>query len=62
MAAAGYPHLVNIRFTTQDLAETDELARRLRTPRSVLIRRVWQEWLDTQPIQSLSKPIEKTAS
>lgn len=55
--AVEYSNIVPIRMTTEDVQRSEAIAKRLRTPRSTLIRRVWCEWLDAQ-----AQSTEKTAS
>jgi|GEM_PF-1908526 len=41
-------HVVPIRLGDRDLQDSDIVAKRLKTPRSTLIRQVWRDWLDAQ--------------
>jgi len=46
--AAGYSGIVPVRMTKDDIRRSELMAKKFRTPRSTLIRRVWCEWLDAQ--------------
>jgi predicted transcriptional regulator len=43
-----YSNIVPIRLTDEDVEEVNQMASKLNTPRSTLIRRVWREWLKLQ--------------
>ncbi len=48
MTVQKHSKIVPIRLTDKDVEEADEIASRLNTPRSTLIRQVWREWLKLQ--------------
>ncbi len=56
MTVQKHSKIIPIRLTDKDVEEADEIASRLNTPRSTLIRQVWREWLKLQLLS-----IEKTA-
>jgi len=46
-----YSNIIPIRFTDEDLTQANEIANKLKTPRSTLIRQAWREWLKLQSIE-----------
>lgn len=48
----GLKNITSVVLTDQDLARTDELAKLLDKPRSVLIREVLQAFLENQQVAS----------
>ncbi len=43
-----YSGVIGVRMSDEDIKRSEAIAKQLRTPKSVLIRRIFCEWLDTQ--------------
>lgn len=56
---AQYPNTIGVRMTHKDFKRSEAIAKRLRVPKSVLIRRIFCELLDEQPQLLLETEIKE---